>query len=644
MFAGLLSKFNPTPDRFLSEILQTNFQEEILLKLLDSGVDIDYCNDNGDSFLSVCIKKHKLKAIKWLLEHKCNPCIKNNDGQSPIQLAVKSGKVKITKVLLETSLVSINEKDSDGRTLLHEAVINGEIDIVNELIKHSADINVLDKNNRNILFDAIAYGEDKLISKILATGELNINTVDSEGHTILHKHEVLSDDSLAKKLLYHGADPTIIDKDGKNFLFHTALRGEDGEELLDIAVEKGCNINGRVRNNNSILMEIMFAFTNLSDDEKNRRSGLMSMAKKLVKKGIDVNAINDQGETVLFDAVRKNDVEATAFLLEDGVDVNKRNKRFETALSIAVLKGIKALDIILLLMDYGASIIIQVKDLKTILEVLNDIILHTHGNHPMENQNLLVQVDIEDGKYLVVLRDILSKTNVQLDYKDFSGDPIYFKPLLYGNIDLFRLYVKYGIDINKRNSKGRTLFQEYIMRIFDLGVINENFDDVLLLLLSGKVNVNAQMPGDGKTILSYVASQKRCNMDLFKILIRRSRFNYKLQDKFGRTVIHSCVMGGNIEILRLLYAYHPEIINIPDFYGMLPLTYIALSGNSKLLLELISLDSLVTTDKKLTEQAIVKFSPLLHNLDKLTNKVYDADDLRKINIVIDQIKREFRVS
>ena len=643
MFAGLLSKFNPTPDRFQSEIIQTDFQEEILLSLLDSGIDINYCDENGDTFLSICIKKHKLKAVEWLLKHKCNPNVRNNDGQTPIQLAVKSGKVKITKVLLETGLVSSNEKDGDGRTLLHEAVINGEIEIVNELIKHSADINIVDKNNRNILFDAVAYGEDKLISKILATGALDINTVDSEGHTILHKQEVLSDDNLAKKLLHHGADPTITDNDGKNFLFHTALRGEDGEELLDLAVEKGCSLNGRVRNNNSILMEIMFAFTNLSEDEKKRRAGLMSMAKKLVKKGINVNAINDQGETVLFDAVRKNDTEATAFLLDDGVDVNQRNKRFETALSISVLKGIKALDIILLLMDYGASIITKVKDLKTILEVLNDIILHTHGNHDMENQNLLVQVDIEKGKYLVVLRDILSKTNVQLDYKDFSGDPIYFKPLLYGNIDLFRLYVKYGIDINKRNSKGKTLFQEYVMRIFDLGVFNENFEEVLLLLSSVKVNVNAQMPGDGKTILSYVVSQKRCSIELFKILIKRTRFNYTLQDKFGRTVIHSCVMGSNVDILRILYAYHQDIINIPDFYGMLPLTYIALSGNSELLLELINLDSLVTTDKKLTEQAITKFSPLLPNLDKLTNKVYDLDDLRKINIVIDQIKKEFRI-
>ncbi len=643
MFGGLLSKFNPTPERFLSEILQTDFQEDILLGLLQSGISIDHRDDNGDTFLSSCIQKHKYNAVLWLLKNKCNPNIKNNSGLSPIQLAVKAGRSKIAKALLETGLVSSNEKDSDGRTLLHEAVINGQTDIVSELITHSADINILDKHNRNVLFDAVAYGEDKLISKILATGKLNINAVDNQGHTILHKNEVLADDNLAKKLLHHGADPTITDNDGKNFLFHTALRGEDGADLLDFAVEKGCSLNGRVRNNNSILMEIMFAFTNLSDDEKKRRSGLMNMAKRLVKNGININAINDQGETVLFDAVRKNDVEATAFLLDDGVDVNQRNKRFETALSIAVLKGIKALDVILLLMDFGASVITKVKDLKTILEVLNDIILHVHGNHEMENQNLLVQIDVEKGKYLVVLRDILSKTNVQLDYKDFAGDPIYFKPLLYGNIDLFRLYIKYGIDINKRNSKGRTLFQEYVIRIFELGVFNENFEEVLLLLVNGKVDVNTPMPGDGKTVLSYVASQKNCNIDLFKILTKRTRFNYKLQDKLGRTIIHSCVSGDNLDILRLVYTYHCEVINIPDFYGMLPLTYIALAGNAELLLELINLDSFVTTDKKLTDQAITKFSILLPNLDKLTTKVYDLDDLRKINIVIDQIKKEFKV-
>ena len=642
MFGKILCKISPSEDKFLKEILKKDFDELILNNLLKSGININHIDDNGDTFLNLCIKKKLTKASLWLIKNKCNPIIKNNEGQSSIQIAIKQGNHKVVKALLSMGIININETNAEGRTILHDAVINGETEIVGELMKHSPDINIKDKHKRNILFDAIAYGDDKLISKILSTGELEINAIDIYGNTVLHTNEVLTNDDLAKKLLNYGANPTINDKEGKNFLFHTALRGKDGLELLDLAIEKGCNLNGRIRNNNSILMEIMFTFTNLSDTEKERRSGLIEMAKKFVKNGIDVNAINDQGETVLFDAVRKNDVEAVAFLLDDGVDVNKRNKRFETVLLIAVLKGIKALDVILLLMDFGASVTTRVKDLKTILEVLNDIILHTHGNHPMENQNLLAQIDIENGKYLIILKDILSKISIKIDYNDFSGDPIYFKSLLYGNIDLFRLYVKYGIDINKRNSKGRTLFHEYIIRIFKLGVENKNFEQILLLLVNNKVDVNKDLPEDGKIVISAIVLEK-CNINLFKILLKKTRFNFKLQDNLGRTIIHSCVTGQNLEILKLMHSIDESLINIPDYYNILPLTYAALSGNVEMLLELIRLDSHITSDKKITSSARIKFVKLLPNLDKLTTHIHDLDDLRKINIVIDQIIREFLI-
>ncbi len=643
MFSKILCKINPTPDKFLDELLKRDFDENILSDLIKSGIDINHCDENGNTFLNLSImtNKRRNKASIWLINNNCNLNIKNKNNKSAIHLAAEQANIKLVKVLLDTKKININETNSDGRTLLHDAVIHGEIEIVSELMRNFADVNILDSNNRNVLFDAIDFGEEKLITKILSTGELNINTADCNGHTVLHHREVLENDELAKILLQYGADPTINDQEGRNFLFHTALRGEDGIELLNIAIEKGCNLNGRMRDNNSILMEIMFAFANISDAEKKRRAGLMDMAKLLVKNGINVNAINDKGETVLFDAVRKNDLEATAFLLEDGVDVNQRNKIFETALSIAVIKGIEYLDIILLLVDYGADVTIKVKDLKTIFEVLNDIILHTHGNHPMENQNLLAQIDIDDGQYMIVLRDILSKLTIKLDYNDFLGNPIYFKSLLYGNINLFKLYVKYGVDMNKRNSLGRTLFHEYVIYSFKNNADIDNFKNTLLLLSSIKVKANTQLK-DGRTILSYLLL-KECNIELFKTLVSIMRFDYKLQDNAGRTLVHSCVTGNNIKLLPIISALDCDVMNIPDYYGMLPITYAALMNNSKFVLELIKLNSLITSRKRITFQAIEKFSKLLPNLDKLTAEVFDLDDLRKIAILTNQIKKDFNV-
>ena len=63
-----------------------------------------------------------------------------------------------------------------------------------------------------------------------------------------------------------GANPTILDKNGKNFLFYAISKGVENLPLIEKAVKLGCNINSRSMNNITLLMESVNYYFNTPTD------------------------------------------------------------------------------------------------------------------------------------------------------------------------------------------------------------------------------------------------------------------------------------------------------------------------------------------------------------------------------------------
>lgn len=85
-------------------------------------------------------------------------------------------------------------------------------------------------------------------------------------------------------MLEKGADPTILDKNGKNFLFYAVSRGIQNEEIVNKAVELGCDLNSRCSNNKTILMQSVQNYLELNTDEKEMKNSHLKMIKNLSKK------------------------------------------------------------------------------------------------------------------------------------------------------------------------------------------------------------------------------------------------------------------------------------------------------------------------------------------------------------------------
>jgi len=642
MLQALFGSFSVTPEQFIKELFKKVIDEDALLKMVSAGkFSINYQNDKGESFLHLCILHSKFKSAKWLIEKgKIDVTLKDSFNNEPIEIAIKKNNHLIVELILKAKQIDINRVDKDGRSLLQNAVLYGNTEIAHELINNLIDINIVDKSNRNVMFDAISCGKSNVINKLLTT-DVNLNQKDSNGETILHKKEALQNDELSIKLIEKGADPTICDNEGKNFLFHIATRGIESRRLLDVAIEHGCNINAKVRNNNTILMETMLAFYKIPHYEKERRISLLKMTENLVLKGIDVNAINNDGESGLFDAIRNHDYNICAFFVNKKVNLNNKNKKYQTPLFVATLEGISNIDIILLLLKNGANPSIKNDDGKDILEILNELILYTHEFRELKDKALEPYAK-KENQYFVVLKEILQNSNYNLQNLNSLGQPLFFAPMLDGYYDLFKLYITNKFNINAVDTNNLNIFYLYVYTAFSLNIYFDAFKSNLIGMLGFGVDINI-VDDDGKTVFSKIM-KRDTNAKLFDVLIEIARFKYDSRDKQGRTLCHHAVLNKNFEITKIIYDKNSDVLNISDAYGILPITYAALLGCFDIVEKLLSYGTIYIKSNKSIPMAVrVKFAPMVKNIDSLKMKTTDKDLLRKINILTDQIKSDFKV-
>ena len=107
----------------------------------------------------------------------------NKYGESPLHVAVKRGDIdKVRSLLLDG--VDVNSKDHAGWRPIHEAMREGEyaLDIISLLVDYGADINAKSETGNTALHDATAYMSEEII----------------------------------KYLVENGANPTILNVDGKS--------------------------------------------------------------------------------------------------------------------------------------------------------------------------------------------------------------------------------------------------------------------------------------------------------------------------------------------------------------------------------------------------------------------------------------------
>lgn len=104
-----------------------------------------------------------------------------------------------------------------GRSPLHEACFQGEIEIVQYLLDLGFDPNEEDDNGNLPIHLAFCNGNVDIV-KLLVIRGADPNRKDRDGFTLLHKAYYLGMEGLVKFLLEFGASPDVKDNFGRKYL------------------------------------------------------------------------------------------------------------------------------------------------------------------------------------------------------------------------------------------------------------------------------------------------------------------------------------------------------------------------------------------------------------------------------------------
>lgn len=222
----------------------------------------------------------------------------------------------------------------------------------------------------------------QIIERLITVYRVNINTVDKRyGSTALMHASQNGLISVVKLLLTHGADPNIErdqpPKTAVDFAFNsrdiesTKVLINTSVELANRCGEYYCTLIGG-NNNNDIKFEFVKLFLSAKIEVKHIVNVLTNaiahnseLFDLLIQAGVDINAKNRNGTTVLISAVVYHHIESIKKLIRYGCKLNKRDNHGRTALIYASLSN--CTDAIRLLIDAGAIVHINDYDHKSAL-------------------------------------------------------------------------------------------------------------------------------------------------------------------------------------------------------------------------------------------------------------------------------------
>jgi len=264
------------------------------------------------------------------------------------------------KWLAEEQKGWVDEISSGGRTVLHEAAITGNAEVVTLLLDAKANINIQDRGGKTALLWAAEKGHKEVV-KILLDAKASVNIPGEGGDTPLAQAVLNGHKEIVKMLLDAKADVEIRDSQGCTALMHAVALTPDAArtEIAMMLVDAKADVN--IQNINSLsalawaaslghkdcvkmLLDVK-AHVDVQDSKGDTaltfaaNHGYTEIAKILLAAKADVDIQTTSGSTALMFAANRGDREFVEILLDAKVNVDIQNSLGFTAFVYATQNG-----------------------------------------------------------------------------------------------------------------------------------------------------------------------------------------------------------------------------------------------------------------------------------------------------------------
>ena len=356
----------------------TNGNAAMVELLLKAGADANTVLPGGETALMTAARTGKVDAVKTLLAHGANVNAKEAwMQQTALMWAAAEGNVDAVEVLLKAG-ADLHASTKSGFTPLLFAAREGRIGVVKALLKAGADVNETVESSAkkaggvlgppaagtSALVLAVSNAHFELASVMLDAGA-NPNAA-LTGWTALHtiswvRKPGLGDNDpapqgsgnmssleLVKKLVEHGADINArmtkkvnVGLTSLNTMgatpFLLAARSADAQLMRTLAALGADSKIPNADNANAMIVAAGLG-TRSPGEDAGSDSEVVEALQAALDLGVDINAVDNNGETAMHGAAYKNAPGAVQFLADHGAKMevwNKKNSHGWTPLWIA---------------------------------------------------------------------------------------------------------------------------------------------------------------------------------------------------------------------------------------------------------------------------------------------------------------------
>ncbi|KAK1169625.1 ankyrin repeat domain-containing protein 50 [Acipenser oxyrinchus oxyrinchus] len=180
--------------------------------LLERHSPLDHRGYDGRSALSASALEGHVDVVELLLRRGSELDVRDAEGRPLLYLLVLEGLHNMVGLLLEKGGVPLESSDTEGRTALHVASWQGQLESVSLLLCHSADANALDGKGRSPLHSAAWQGHAAIARLLIESGGANVDQACcQQGATALCIAAQEGHTAVVSVLLEKGANPNHVD-------------------------------------------------------------------------------------------------------------------------------------------------------------------------------------------------------------------------------------------------------------------------------------------------------------------------------------------------------------------------------------------------------------------------------------------------
>jgi uncharacterized protein len=350
----------------------TNGNGVLVEALLKAGADANTALPEGETVLMTASRAGNADAVKALIAHGANVNAKEQwQEQTALMWAAAENHAAAIKALVaagadlnahskvlsfpdykyETNGMAVFLLPHGGWTALMYAARQNGVDAAAALADSKADLNAVDADGTTALEVAIINLHYDLASLLLNKGA-DPNVADASGMTALYAatdmrapanmmtrpdpklRDEIDAAMMVKVLLAHGADP--------NLRLKKPIIGRHNNLLGDTSLGEGTTplMRAAKANDLPIIKLLLEGGADPTITLKDRTTTTMIASsldaiKLLVEHGVDVNAFNSNGQTLLHSAAGRGSTAIIQFAADQGARLDKKDKQGRTPLDIA---------------------------------------------------------------------------------------------------------------------------------------------------------------------------------------------------------------------------------------------------------------------------------------------------------------------